>query len=119
MQSTAPDVESYIAEAPEARREALGRLRALCREALPHAEELILYGMPAYRQDGVLLVAFASQKNHLAIYGCHGAVERHDGRLAGADRGKGCVRYRKPDAIDFNLWKTILRDVGAHAGRPN
>jgi uncharacterized protein YdhG (YjbR/CyaY superfamily) len=116
MMSSAPDVEAYIAEAPPARREALDRMRALCRDSLPGAEELILYGMPAYRQDGTLLVAFASQKNHLAIYGCHGAVERRSEALSGVDRGKGCVRYRKVDAIDFELWADILRDVGAHAG---
>ena len=58
MQSSAPDVDTYIVEAPEARRGALGRLRALCREALPDADELILYGMPAYRLAGELLVCF-------------------------------------------------------------
>ncbi len=118
MMSSAPDVDAYIAEVPEPRREALTRLRALCRNVLPKAEELILYGMPSYRQAGVLLVAFASQKNHLAIYGCHGAVERHADELAGVDRGKGCVRYRSPEAIDFDVWATILRDVGEHAGSP-
>ena len=36
--------------------------------------------------------------------------------LAGADHGKGCVRYCKPDAIDYDLWREIFRDVAAHAG---
>jgi uncharacterized protein YdhG (YjbR/CyaY superfamily) len=117
MMSSAPDVDAYIAEAPPHRREALGRLRALCRDALPDAEELILYGMPAYRQEGTLLVAFASQKNHLAIYGCRGAIQRRAVALTGVDRGKGCVRYRKIDAIDYQLWREIFRDVAAHVGR--
>ena len=119
MMSSAPDVDAYIAEAPSDRREALGRLRALCREALPNAEECILYGMPAYRQGGTLLVAFASQKNHLAIYGCRGAVERRAVEPKGVDRGKGCVRYRKTDAIDYGVWSDIFRDVGSRFGPAN
>ena len=36
-------------------------------------------------------------------------------RLAGVDRGGGCVRWKKPDKIDFDLLADILdhvRDTG-------
>ena len=64
MQSKAKDVTTYIEEAPAERREALTRLRDLCRAILLDFEETMEYGGPSYRRNGEVEVGFASQTPH-------------------------------------------------------
>jgi len=68
MQSNAPDVASYLEEAPADRRECLDAIRNACREVLGDYNEGMDYGMPSYRRDGEVEVAFASQKNYISLY---------------------------------------------------
>ena len=68
MQSTAPNVDAYLAEVPAARRDVLTAIRQLCRDTLTGYEEEMDYGMPSYKRDGVIDVAFNSQKHYISIY---------------------------------------------------
>ena len=72
---------------------------------------MILYGMPSYRQNGELWVSFASQKNHIAVYGCRGTAKAHLERLGKIGAGKGCIRYTKPEHIDFEGWRAVFTDL--------
>ena len=112
MQSSATTVEAYVEEAPPARRAALERLRDLCRRVFAEADEVVEYGMPAYRTAGVVRVSFASQKQYVALYGLGAdVVERHRAHLTGVETGKSCIKFRKPDAIDFALVETMLTEA--------
>jgi uncharacterized protein YdhG (YjbR/CyaY superfamily) len=68
MQSTASTVDAYLDEVPGERVAALAELRRMCREHLPGFAEEMRYGMAAYSRDGVVEVAFASQKQNIALY---------------------------------------------------
>lgn len=118
VQSKAEDVDTYLAEVPEERREALGRLRALCRGELTGFSEVMAYGMPAYERDGTAEIAFASQKQYVSFYLMRGDVrEAFEERLAGHDMGKGCLRFRKPELIDFDLVRDLLKATAAGPGQ--
>ncbi|MCX4706566.1 DUF1801 domain-containing protein [Streptomyces sp. NBC_01352] len=116
-QSGAHDVDGYLAEVPEERRDALVRLRRLCRQELKGFDEVMAYGMPAYEREGAAEIAFASQKQYISFY-----LMRSDVRaafaeqLAGQDMGKGCLRFRRPEAIDFDLLRGLLKAVSAQSG---
>lgn len=56
MQSSAPNVVSYIQEAPTDRLPILTALRQLCLETLIGYAECMAYGMPGYGRDGVIEV---------------------------------------------------------------
>jgi len=116
MQSKVTDIDAYLDEAPAERRTALERLRTLCLQVHPDAQEGIDYGMPVFKRDGVMLLAFASQERYIALYGLGAeTLERHRDKLAAADLGKGCIRYRKADRIDFALVEAMMieaRDAG-------
>src|SRR3569832_1189690 len=113
MQSKATTVDAYIAEADATRRPALERLRALCRERLPGRLEGMKWGMAAYSR-GEACVAFANQKQYLALYGLRGAATRlATAERMGGDQGKGCFRYRKPDQIDNQQQSALLKDIAA------
>ncbi len=112
MQSNALTVTEYLNEVPPERREALTRLRELCRLILVGFEERMEYGMPVYTRNGVAEVGFASQKHFIALYILRTDVmAAHRERLAvrGVSLGKGCIRYSKPERIDFEVVESLLR----------
>jgi uncharacterized protein YdhG (YjbR/CyaY superfamily) len=119
MKSTALDVTSYVAEAPEGRRAALQILRQLCQEHLTGYEECIEYGMPAYRKNGAVEVAFASQKQYISLYILKkDVVDAHRDALAGCNIGKGCIRFRSPAQIDFGVVRSMLKQTVESKGGP-
>ncbi|MFE4533789.1 DUF1801 domain-containing protein [Streptomyces scopuliridis] len=117
VRSEANDVAGYLAEVPEERRDALARLRRLCRAELEGFDEVMAYGMPAYERNGAAEIAFASQKQYISFYLMRGDVREAFGeRLAGQDMGKGCLRFRRPENIDFDLVRDLLRATAARPG---
>jgi uncharacterized protein YdhG (YjbR/CyaY superfamily) len=61
-------VDQYIAAQPDAVRAILERVRAAIRKAVPDAEEVISYQIPAYKLGGGTVVYFAGWKEHYSIY---------------------------------------------------
>ncbi|MER7573626.1 DUF1801 domain-containing protein [Streptomyces sp. NPDC126514] len=118
MRSEATDVDGYLSEQPEDRRQPLTRLRDLCRTELTGHTEVMAYGMPVYTRDGEPEIAFASQKHYMSLYVMRDDVrEAFAERLAGQNMGKGCLRFRKPDTIDFDLVRDLLRATAKGPGR--
>lgn len=111
MQSQARTVTDYLNEVPRERQEALTRLRQLCLEVLSDYEEAMTYGMPGYKRTEASEpeICFASQKNYISLYVLKQEVmqaNRH--LLQGVSLGKGCIRYSKPEKIDFEVVKKLL-----------
>ena len=117
MQSTAKTVDEYIAEAPAERRSALELLRDLCREELTGFEEVMGYGMPGYLRNGEGEIGFASQKAYISFYVLRrAALATCAERLDGLSVGKGCIRFRRPDQIDPDVIRALLRATVADIG---
>ena len=110
MRSTAPDVPTYLQHVPVERVACLSELRQLCLDILHEYEERMDYGMPCYKKNGTVEVAFASQKHYIALYiAKQGVVDAHRGELNGLSVGKGCIRYPKPDRVDFTVIAKLLK----------
>jgi uncharacterized protein YdhG (YjbR/CyaY superfamily) len=110
MQGKVANVSAYIAESPVGHQLALKQLRSLCRETLAGYREEIDYGMPVYKRKGVMEVAFASQKHYISLYILKKPVlDEHRAALKGFSIGKGCVRFKRPEQIDFEVVKSLLR----------
>jgi uncharacterized protein YdhG (YjbR/CyaY superfamily) len=104
------DVASYIERAPAERQAALEKLRSLCRQLLIGYEEAIEFKMPVYKRDGVAEIAFASQKQYISLYVMKkDVVNEHRAALAGCSIGKGCIRFTRPERIDFDVVASLLR----------
>lgn len=119
MQSKVRDVTAYLEEVPFERREALTRLRELCRVLLTDFEETMDYGGPSYKRNGVVEVGFASQKNFIGLYILRTDVMKAHRDLLqgkGISVGKGAIRYSKPERIDFNVVQSMLRDTQRSTG---
>jgi uncharacterized protein YdhG (YjbR/CyaY superfamily) len=117
VQSNAQTVDAYLTTIDPIRIDGLRRLRAMCLELLPGWQERMQWGMPGYGPPGSdAVVSFNSQKRHIAFYAGPTAVERFKDRLAGMDCGKGCVRYRRADEMDFEVIAAMLKDIRKRGG---
>lgn len=102
------DIDAYIRLSRPAVRATLRRIRAAIREAVPQAEELISYGIPAFEQEGVV-VYFAAFKQHIGLF----PPLRDDARLQAATaryaNDKGNLRFPLDEPIPYALIKRIVR----------
>ena len=112
MQSQAKDVTAYLEEVPVERRAALTQLRKQCLATLKGFEESMQYGGPCYSRNGEVEVGFASQKHFIGLYILRTDVMKtyqSQLKIKGVSLGKGCIRYSKPEKIDFELVKKMLQ----------
>jgi uncharacterized protein YdhG (YjbR/CyaY superfamily) len=68
------EVDDYLRGVEEPRRSALERLRTTILEIVPEAEQVISYGLPAFRVRGATVAGFAAFKNHLSYVPFSGSV---------------------------------------------
>ena len=116
MRSTAADVARYIADQPKEWQPALNKLRDTCRKQLRGYTECMAYGMPSYERSGQVEVGFAKQARYLSLYILNQPVfEAHRAELSDLSLGKGCIRYRRPDQIDWAVVSRLLADTHASA----
>jgi uncharacterized protein YdhG (YjbR/CyaY superfamily) len=107
-------IDEYLAALPADKRAALETLRRLIRSAAPRAEECISYGIPSFRQDG-MLVGFGAAARHCALYLMSATtVAAHGEQLEGYDTSKGTIRFTPeaplPAALVRKLVKARLRE---------
>ncbi|MFD7325029.1 iron chaperone [Streptomyces sp. NPDC059875] len=117
--SAAEDVDGYLAEIVEPDRlTVLVRLRELCRTELHGFEEDMAYGMPVYRRPGgEPEIAFAAQKQYISFYLMRPDIrEGFEDRLADQDMGRGCLRFRRTENVDFDLVRDLLRATARGPG---
>jgi uncharacterized protein YdhG (YjbR/CyaY superfamily) len=109
MTSDAKSVDAFLENVPEQRLDALKRIRSLIRETHPAHEETMEYGMPSYRKDGAVELAFNSQRQYISLYLLkEGVLDAFRDRFPKSAMGKGCIRYRNPERIDFELMCEML-----------
>ena len=66
--------------------------------------------MPVYKRNGVMEVSFANQKQYIALYILKKDVlDEFRNALSAASIGKGCIRFAKPEKIDFEAIERLLR----------
>jgi len=119
MQSTAKDVTSYLEEVPAERKAALVELRRQCLTVLNGFEESMQYGGPCYSRNGGIEVGFTSQKHFIGLYILRTDVMKTHLNLLkvkGVSLGKGCIRYSKPEKIDFKVVESMLKATVKSSG---
>ena len=119
VQSSARNVDAYISEASPERAPYLRKVRDIALRTLQGYEERMQWGMPVYLRNGKAEFAFANQKQYLALYVMKTGVHAKNAKaLAGLDCGKGCIRFRKPEVIDWLLVEKLLADTRASDQEP-
>lgn len=103
-------VDEYLSAQADGARENLRRVRAAIRKALPEAEELISYQIPAYRVNGRIAIYFAGWSKHYSIYPASVAlVAALREELAGYELAKGTIRFPHAGRVPVGLIARIAK----------
>jgi len=109
MGNPVKDVDAYIAAAPVKAQKALRALRRTVKAAAPAAEEIISYGMPAYKYHGQL-VYFAAFEDHLSFFpGNKGMLKTYSRELKPFDASVGTIRFTPERPLPAALIRKIVR----------
>lgn len=112
MKSAAPkkDVATYIAGFPPPARSALKRLRSIIRRAVPAAEEMISYQIPAYKLHGRPVLFFAAWKDHYSLYPSNSRlVAAFKDQLSKYELSKGTIRFPLSEPVPGRLIERIAK----------
>ncbi len=102
------NVDEYIATTPAAVQIRLQQLRKTIKTAAPKAEEVISYGMPAYKYEGVL-VYFGAWREHIGFYPATKAVKVFQSELEPYEVSKGTIKFPFKDPLPLKLISAIVK----------
>jgi uncharacterized protein YdhG (YjbR/CyaY superfamily) len=105
---SAEEVDEYLRGVEEPERSALQTLRATILEIVPDAEQVISYGLPAFRVDGKTVAGFAAFKTHLSYLPFSGSVlEQLSDQLDGYTMTKGSLHF----SVDRPLSRALVEKL--------
>src|SRR4051812_15280363 len=102
------NVNAYIAIFPPTTRELLEQVRATIQKAAPKAEEVISYGMPAYKYNG-MLVYFAGYKHHIGFYPTGSGIAAFKKELSVYKGAKGSVQFPLDQPLPLSLIAKMVK----------
>jgi uncharacterized protein YdhG (YjbR/CyaY superfamily) len=103
-------VDDYISSRPEPVQDMLKRVRNIIRKAMPGAEEVISYQIPAYKLHGRAVLYFAGWKEHYSLYPSTAPlVAAFKKELAPYEISKGTIRFPLSDPIPAKLIERIAK----------
>lgn len=102
------DVDEYILGFDKDVQKILKQIRKTIKVAAPMSEELISYGMPAYKQNGIL-VYFAAFKNHIGFYATPTGHAAFVKQLSKYKQGKGSVQFPLDKKMPLTLITKIVK----------
>ena len=104
------DVDEYISAQPETAQVVLQLVRTTLRKALPGAEEVISYKIPAYRLHGGIVLYFAGWKQHYSLYPAgERMVAAFKDQLASYKVSKGTIRFPLSEPVPVKLIERIAK----------
>jgi uncharacterized protein YdhG (YjbR/CyaY superfamily) len=108
--ATPESVDEYLAGLPADQRGVLEMLRRTMKAAAPKASETISYRIPAFKDEGRLLVWYAAFKDHYSVYPASQGVKEALGKdLTPYFSGKGTIRFEWDKPIPTALVKRIVK----------
>jgi uncharacterized protein YdhG (YjbR/CyaY superfamily) len=103
-------VGEYIASHPPAVQRALRRVRSAIRKAMPRAEEVISYQIPAYKLDGRAVLYFAGWNEHYSLYpSTSRLVTAFKDDLAPYEISKGTIRFPLSKPVPVALIAAVAK----------
>lgn len=108
MKPTAKNIDEYLLAHPPAVREVLERLRHTIKTTAPKAEEVISYGMPAFRFHGIL-VYFAAFTKHCSLFPGKAVVAAMKKDLKGYKTSAGTIQFTLEKPLPVSLVRKIVK----------
>jgi len=101
-------IDEYIAEQAPSVRPFMEKLRQIINKNAPDAEEVISYGMPAYKFHGMLLY-FAAFTNHYSLFAFPNAIVAFKDKLKDYELSKGTIKFSYNKPVPVKLITEIVK----------
>ena len=103
-------VDEYIASQPVAVQDVLHCVRSTIRKAVPKAEEVISYQIPAYKLRDSAMLYFAGWKQHYSLYPATGhLIAAFKDELSAYKVTKGTIRFPLSEPVPVKLIERIAK----------
>lgn len=103
-------VDEYIAAQPGPVKKVLRLVRSTIRKALPGAEEVISYNIPAYKMHDERVIYFAGWKQHFSLYPAGARLAAaFKKELAPYEMRKGTIRFPLSEPVPVKLITRIAK----------
>jgi uncharacterized protein YdhG (YjbR/CyaY superfamily) len=103
-------VDEYLASKPEAAAVALRRVRSAICNALPAAEEVISYQIPAYKLNGSAVLYFAGWARHYSLYPASDQlIAAFKDALAAYEINKRTIRFPLSEPVPVKLIERVAK----------
>jgi len=111
----ANSVSEYLASVPEPSRKRFLELRSTVRSAVPReAEEIISYGIPAFKH-GQVLVWVAAFAKHCSLFPTASILQKFKDELKGFSTSKGTIQFPLDKPLPKALIKKLVKARVAEA----
>src|SRR5687767_3873713 len=101
-------VTDYISGFPKPVQKLLEQLRSAVKKAAPGAEEMISYGIPAYKLNKKILIYFAAHGKHIGLYPAPRGNEAFE-ELSAYKGGKGTIQFPLDKPLPLDLIARIVK----------
>ncbi len=108
MNTAIKNIEEYILLQPEEIRPLLNKMWQIIKKTAPNATEVISYGMPAFKQNKVL-VYFAGYKKHIGFYPHSSPIVVFADRLKLYKTSKGAIQFPLDKPLPVKLITDIVK----------
>lgn len=101
------DIDEYIKGFPDDVQLLLEQVRSTIKRTAPEAMEVISYGMPAFKMNGIL-VWYAAHSKHIGFYPKASGIEAFKNELSIYKRAKGSVQFPIDKPVPVELISRIV-----------
>lgn len=102
-------IDDYLARLPAPHRAALERIRQIVKRDIPDVEEVISYGMPAFKYKHHYLIGFNAFRDHLSLFPTGAPVEVLKGKLTDYKISKGTIQFTLDKPLPEELIIELVR----------
>lgn len=102
------NIDEYISDFPVEVQKILEQIRGAIKETAPGTIEVISYGMPAFKLNGIL-VWFAAYSKHVGFYPHSTGIEAFKRELSTYKSSKGAVQFPLGKPLPLDLIIEIVK----------
>jgi uncharacterized protein YdhG (YjbR/CyaY superfamily) len=101
-------IDEYIAGYPKETQKILQQMRTTIKSVAPQAEEVISYGMPAFKLHG-MLAWFAAHTHHTGLYPGASTMAAFKKEVSAYKNAKGSVQFPFDKPLPLGLIKKMVQ----------
>src|SRR5690348_13559001 len=96
-------IDDYLSDVSQQQRQQLERIRKIVKKTAPDVEEVISYGIPAFKYEGKYLIGFAAFKDHMSLFPTAGPIEALKHKLGTFKISKGTIQFSVNNPVPESL----------------